>query len=203
VSPTASGARLSHNAGVDQQSVPSLVLEAQATARTRGFSQSCAREVGDLLRLLAATKPGGSVAESGTGTGVGAAWLLSGMDAAARLVTVEREAALATVAADLLAADTRARVLAGDWRLLIDEAPFDLFFCDGGGKRDAVDDVVALLAPGGILVLDDFEPAASWPPLYRGELDTLRLAYLEHPALFAREVRVSDTMACVVAVRRP
>jgi predicted O-methyltransferase YrrM len=203
VSPAVRGARLSHNARVDQQSVPPLVLDAEATARARGFSQSCAREVGALLRLLAATKPGGSVAESGTGAGVGAAWLLSGMDAAARLVTVEREATLATVAAELLAADPRARVLAGDWRLLTDEAPVDLFFCDGGGKRDAVDDVVALLAPGGVLVLDDFEPASSWPPLYRGELDTLRLAYLQHPALVAHEIRVSDTIACVVGVRRP
>ena len=41
------------------------------------------------LAALAASKPGGRLLELGTGTGIGTAWLLSGMDGDARLDTVD------------------------------------------------------------------------------------------------------------------
>ncbi|MFC1432390.1 O-methyltransferase [Streptacidiphilus sp. N1-3] len=163
---------------------------------------SCTPEVGRLLGLLAAAKPRGVVAESGTGTGVGTAWLHSGLGAAARLVTVERDRELAhRVAADF-ADDQRVRVLAGDWRMLEQHAPFDLFFCDGGGKRDHPQLVVDLLAPGGVLVLDDFTPSPGWPPRFDGDVDQLRVFYLTHPDLQATEVLTTPTSSAVIAVRR-
>ncbi|MEV3972644.1 transferase [Streptomyces sp. NPDC050698] len=109
---------------------------------------------------------------------------------------------LARRAAGLFADDSRVGVLTGDWRLLEQHAPFDVFFCDGGGKRDDPGRVVDLLAPGGILVLDDFTPSAEWPPRFEGEVDELRLFYLTHPDLDASGVLTTPTASAIVAARR-
>ncbi|GAA2284062.1 class I SAM-dependent methyltransferase [Streptomyces hawaiiensis] len=187
---------------MSERDVPARVLAAERIAVEAGFTKSCVREVGRLLRTAAAAKPGGVVAESGTGSGVGTAWLHSGLGDGARLVTVERDEELARRAAGVFADDGRVSVLTGDWRLLERHAPFDVFFCDGGGKRDDPHRVVELLAPGGILVLDDFTPSAEWPPRFEGEVDELRLFYLTHPDLDAAEVLTTPTGSAVVAARR-
>ncbi|WP_042409800.1 O-methyltransferase [Streptacidiphilus carbonis] len=182
--------------------VPTRVATAERAAAAAGFTLSCTREVGRLLSLAAAAKPTGTIAESGTGCGVGTAWLHSGLGSGARLVTAERNAALARTAAGIFADEEQVQVLAGDWRLLEQHAPFDVFFCDGGGKRDAQQDVVDLLAPGGVLILDDFTPSPDWPPRFAGEVDELRLFYLTHPDLVATEVLTTPTSSAVIAVRR-
>ncbi|MFF8013828.1 class I SAM-dependent methyltransferase [Streptomyces sp. NPDC007929] len=184
-----------------ERAVPARVLAAERLAAEAGFVKSCIPQVGRLLRTAAAAKPGGVVAESGTGSGVGTAWLHSGLGDGARLVTVERDEELARRAAGVFVDDGRVSVLT-DWRLLEEHAPFDVFFCDGGGKRDDPERVVELLAPGGILVLDDFTPSAQWPPRFDGEVDELRLFYLTHPELDAAEVLTTPTSSAVVAARR-
>ena len=181
---------------------PPCVVAAERVAAEVGFMHSCIPEVGRLLALAAAAKPCGVVAESGTGSGVGTAWLHSGLGAGARLVTVERDQELARRVAGVFADDDRVGVLTGDWRLLEQYAPFDVFFCDGGGKREDPERVVELLAPGGLLVLDDFTPSPHWPPRFGGEVDELRLFYLSHPALDATEVLTTPASSAVVAVRR-
>ena len=182
--------------------IPPRVSAAEEIAADEGFGKNCIPEVGRLLSLIAAAKPDGVIAESGTGCGVGTAWLHSGLGKGARLVTVEREENLARRAAGLFADDERVRVLTGDWRLIEQYAPFDVFFCDGGGKRDDPQIVVDLLAPGGVLILDDFTPSPEWPPRFDGEVDELRLFYLTHPALQATEVLTTPTSSAVIAVRR-
>lgn len=186
-----------------ERSIPARVVAAERIAAETGFDKSCIPEVGRLLRLAAASKPDGVIAESGTGTGVGTAWLHSGLGPGARLLTVERDEELARRAAAVFADDERVGVLTGDWRLLERHAPFDVFFCDGGGKRDDAQRVVELLAPGGLLLLDDFTPSPHWPPRFEGEVDELRLFYLTHPALNATEVLTTPTSSAVVAARRP
>ncbi|MFQ6854494.1 class I SAM-dependent methyltransferase [Streptomyces sp. 35M1] len=185
-----------------ERAVPPRVVAAERVASEAGFKKSCVPEVGRLLALAAASKPCGVVAESGTGSGVGTAWLHSGLGAGARLVTVERDEELARRAAGVFADDDRVSVLTGDWRLLEQHASFDVFFCDGGGKRDDPEKVVELLAPGGLLLLDDFTPSPHWPPRFEGEVDELRLFYLTHPALDATEVLTTPTSSVVVAARR-
>lgn len=185
-----------------EREVPPRVVAAERIAAEEGFKKSCIHEVGRLLRLAAAAKPDGVVAESGTGSGVGTAWLHSGLGTNARLFTVERDEQLARRAAGVFADDARVGVLTGDWRLLERHAPFDVFFCDGGGKRDAAEKVVELLAPGGLLILDDFTPSTHWPPRFEGEVDELRLFYLTHPALDATEVLTTPASSAVVAARR-
>lgn len=185
-----------------ERTVPPRVVAAERVASEAGFKMSCLPEVGRLLRLAAAAKPHGVIAESGTGSGVGTAWLHSGLGAGARLVTVERDEELARRAAGVFADDDRVSVLIGDWRLLEQHAPFDVFFCDGGGKRDDPERVVELLAPGGLLILDDFTPSPDWPPRFGGEVDELRLFFLTHPALDATEVLTTPASSAVVAARR-
>lgn len=184
-----------------ERAVPASVIAAERSAAEAGFTQSCTREVGRLLSAIAAAKPAGVIAESGTGAAVGTAWLHSALGPDARLVTVEHNPDLAARAARLFADDPRVEVLTGDWRLLEAHAPFDVFFCDGGGKRDDPARVVDLLAPGGVLVLDDFTPAPQWPPRFQGRLDELRLFYLCHPRLAAAEVLTTPTASAVVATR--
>ncbi|MFD3485510.1 O-methyltransferase [Streptomyces sp. NPDC058665] len=184
------------------RTVPPRVVAAERIAAETGFTKSCLPEVGRLLRLAAASKPDGVVAESGTGSGVGTAWLHSGLGAGARLVTVERDEELARRASGVFADDERVSVMTGDWRLLERHAPFDVFFCDGGGKRDDPGRVVELLAPGGLLILDDFTPSPHWPPRFEGRVDELRVFYLTHPALEATEVLTTPASSAVVAARR-
>lgn len=181
--------------------IPETVLSAERAAAEAGFAKSCLREVGRLLSTAAAAKPAGVIAESGTGAGVGTAWLHSALGPHARLVTAEHDLRLAAVVAERYADDTRVEVLAGDWRLLEAHAPFDVFFCDGGGKRDEPRRVVDLLAPGGVLILDDFTPAPQWPPSFRGEVDELRVFYLCHPGLAATEVLTTPTTSAIIATR--
>lgn len=103
------------------------MVAAERVASQAGFKKSCIPEVGRLLKLAAAAKPDGVIAESGTSSGVGTAWLHSGLDAA-RLVTVERDEELARRVAGVFADDDRVSALAGDWRLIEQLAPFDVFF---------------------------------------------------------------------------
>ncbi len=56
-----------------------------------------------------------------------------------------------------------------------------------------VDAVVDLVEPGGIVVLDDFTPCESWPPITYGRVDTLREQWLTDERFTAVEVMVART----------
>ncbi len=184
--------------------LPELVVAAKAAAAELGFAHSCSDSTGWLLRTLAAVLPPGSrVGESGTGCGVGTAWLLSAA-VDLELITVEREPDRVAAARAALRAvsGSSVLVLGADWSELSAHGPFDLLFCDGGGKTTDPDAVVGLLAPGGLVIFDDFAPSDDWPPRYRGAVDVLRLTYLQHPLLTATEIGVSSTETVVLGVRR-
>jgi hypothetical protein len=66
--------------------LPPLVQRAVDLARRLGFAYSCRPEHGRLLRALAAGA--GAIGETGTGCGVGLAWLASGARPGTRLVSV-------------------------------------------------------------------------------------------------------------------
>ena len=157
---------------------PELVSRALAAARESGFPLS--REdgerlgmpsaslpaVGQFLAVLAAGCFGGTIAEFGTGTGVGAAWMASAMPADCTLVTAELDPGRAALAASVLSADPRVQVIEGDAdTVLAPLAPFDLIFNDGG-QRDAASFAarVGMLKAGGYIVSDDLTPVAALPP---------------------------------------
>lgn len=181
--------------------LPPIVAAALDRARGLGFVSSARMETGRLLAALAAGRES-LIGETGTGAGVGAAWIASALRPGARLVTVDRDAGLAGSARALFAGDDRVRVLVGDWTQLADHGPFCMLFVDGGAKQDGPDAVADLVAPGGTVVLDDFTPSTHWPPVYRGRVDSLREAWLTDERFVAAEVAVTSDAAVLVATRR-
>ena len=183
--------------------LPPLVERAVGLARRQGFPNSCRPEHGRLLHALAAGAT--AIGETGTGCGVGLAWLASGARPATRLVSVEIDAERAGLVASLFADLPQVAVLPGDWREIHRAGPFDLLVLDGGapGKSGGIPaDPEALLRPGGTLVIDDLTPAGSWPPRFDGQVDQARMHWLTHPALAAAELRLAPDLAALVATRR-
>ncbi|ANP54840.1 putative O-methyltransferase YrrM [Streptomyces griseochromogenes] len=188
--------------GID--GLPPLVRDALTAARASGFAHSCRPEQGRLLHALAGGAPA-RIGETGTGLGVGLAWLASGAGRGVRLYSVERDPERARAAAGVFAGRPEVTVLCGDWRRIEAYGPFDLLVLDGGGQgkaaADPPADVERLLVPGGTVVVDDFTPATGRPPLHEGAPDLPRLHWLAHPALRATELRLAPDLSTVVGTR--
>jgi predicted O-methyltransferase YrrM len=177
--------------------VGELIERAERLARELGFTRSCIPEVGTLLHGL--TPGRRRVGEIGTGTGVGAAWIIAALDERASFVTVEFDEERAAAAAHLFAGLPSVRVLRGDWHQVMPrEAPFDLLFYDGGGKQNPERDgqqVVDLLAPGGLVVMDDLTRGRAGP-------DPVREFWLGHSELVGTEILTTPSTAAIIASKR-
>jgi predicted O-methyltransferase YrrM len=163
-------------ADLSSTEIPVLVRQAYAAARRIGFpvarddpghgrGSASLQGTGRFLAMLAAGCTGGSIAELGTGAGIGSAWIAGAMPADCTLVTAEIDPVRAAAAATVLKGDSRVRVLTGDWtELLPPLSPYDLIFCDSG-VRDAAtfSGLVDLLKPGGRIVNDDITPVLALP----------------------------------------
>ncbi|TRV77229.1 hypothetical protein FKN01_15860 [Streptomyces sp. 130] len=147
-----------------------------ADADGAGFAMSCEDRTGSLLATLAASKPGGLFIELGTGVGAGAAWLAGGMDATARLITVEQDPDVQAIASKHLGDDPRIDFVTADvdtW--LSEQEPgerFDFAYVDcRPGKYLRLPDLLALLRPGGLYVVDDMLPQVTWPDDHQSRVD--------------------------------
>ncbi len=179
-----------------------MVARALDLSRRRGFVTSSRSETGRLLAALAASRTG-TLGECGTGCGVGAAWLSSGARTGSKVVTAEVDAGLAEAVGELFAADSRVEVITGDWVALRDHGPFSMLFLDVRDAKHSGADVVAeLLQPGGIVVLDDFTPCSTWPPMYEGRVDTMRETWFLDERFNTVEVMVATDAAVLIAARR-
>ncbi len=182
--------------------LPHIVQRAFDVSRRAGYVSFCRNETGRLLAALAATRAG-TMAEFGTGCGVGTAWLRSGAREGARIVSAELDATLAEAAAEIFTDDPSVEVLAADWSVLRERGPYSLLFLDSGSPEDMrVDQIVDLVEPGGIVVLDDFTPCEMWPPVTFGRVDTLREQWLTDERFTASEVMVTSDASAVIATRR-
>lgn len=182
--------------------VPPIVARAFDVSRRAGYVSFCRNETGRLLATLAATR-GGTLAEFGTGCGVGTAWLRSGVRNGARILTAELDARLAKAAAEIFVDDPQVEVLEADWSTLHQHGPYSLIFLDSGDPESVrVDAVVDLLEPGGIVVLDDFAPCEMWPPISYGRVDTLREEWLTDDRFTAVEVMIAPDASALIATRR-
>jgi predicted O-methyltransferase YrrM len=176
--------------------VPPLVAAATARASQAGFLMSCDPAVGRLLAVLAANLPEGArVLELGTGTGVGTAWMVSGLlpRTDVTVTSVEKDP------------ETAAAAASGYWPAFVglrcDDAlevlgegeAFDLIFADApGGKWDGLDRSVAALRPHGLLVVDDMTPQPGWTAGHRAATGEVRRALLADPALISAELPVGS-----------
>jgi len=182
--------------------LPEVVSRAFAVSRRHGYVSFCRNETGRLLATLAATRTG-TLAEFGTGCGVGTAWLRSGVPAGATILTAELDPKLATSAAEIFEGDDQVEVLSADWSTLRDRAPFSLLFLDAREPKDSgADAIVDLVEPGGVVVLDDFTPCSSWPPVFGGRVDTLREQWLLDERFTTVEVMVAPDASVLVAAKR-
>lgn len=131
------------------------------------FSMPSEPKTGAMLRVLAATKPGGRLLELGTGTGLSTAWLLDGMDCEAKLISVDIDSESQAVAREILGSDPRLEILTADAAMFLSQqvhSSFDLIFADSiPGKYVLLEETLALLRPGGLYVIDDMLPQANWP----------------------------------------
>jgi predicted O-methyltransferase YrrM len=162
----------------------------------------CRNETGRLLAALAATRAG-TLAEFGTGTGVGTAWLRSGVRGDAHILTAELDPKLAGAAAQIFEDDPQVEVRAADWATLTDAGPFSLLYLDSGDPESvSVDAVADLVEEGGIVVLDDFTPCEIWPPVFQGRVDTLREEWLTDERFTAVDVMVAPDASTLIATKR-
>jgi predicted O-methyltransferase YrrM len=167
------------------------------------FSMQSEPRTGAMLRVLAATKPGGRLLELGTGTGLSTAWPLDGMDRDARLITVDIDPGSQAVARGILGDDTRLEIVTEDAAVFLRRqavGSFDLIFADAmPGKYELLDAALVLLRPGGIYVVDDLLPQANWPEGHAGKVPQLLVDLAERPGL--RIVELAWSSGLLVAAR--
>ena len=181
--------------------VPELVSATLDLSRQRGFITSIRNETGRLLASLAASRSG-TLAELGTGCGVGSAWLSSGAPKGARVVSAELDPALAGDVQKIFAGTYNVEVIAGDWSSLEQYAPFSLLFVDVRDVMESIDVLADLMEPGGMVVLDDFVPSAFWPPIVEGRVDTVRERWLTDIRFAAVEMLIDIDASLIIATRR-
>lgn len=147
---------------------PAVLKDIEEATKNIGFTMGSDLQTGSLLRTLAAAKPSGSFLELGTGTGLSAAWLLDGMDAQSRLTSVDKNENVTVIARRILGHDSRVTFVTMDGVAFIDSmreqgTTFDFIFADmQPGKYQHLDEALALLAPGGLYVVDDLLMLSSW-----------------------------------------
>ena len=95
--------------------LPPLVGTAVRAARQAGFAKSCLPSHGRLLQLLAGGIDQGVIGETGTGCGVGLAWLASGARPGVRRVSIDHDPRLARICHAVFAQVPSVTVLAGDY----------------------------------------------------------------------------------------
>jgi len=162
--------------GDNTAAAPAAWADIRASTAAMGFDMPSEANTGAMLRLLAASKPGGRLLELGTGTGLATTWLLSGMDVAARLISVDVDSVVQAVAREALVDERLCFVLADglDYVRGQQASSFDMIFADAWpGKYDGLDETLALLAPGGLYVIDDMTPQSNWPPGHQARVDDL------------------------------
>ena len=133
-----------------------------ARARAAEVGVGCVdATTGTVLRLLTGTARAKSVVELGTGAGVSALWLLSGMRPDGVLTTVDLESEHQRLARQSLVeagyGTGRVRLIAG--RALevlprLSDAAYDVVFCDAAPAEntDYLEAALRLLRPGGVVV---------------------------------------------------
>jgi predicted O-methyltransferase YrrM len=119
---------------------------------------------GATLRFLAATVRAKAVVELGTGAGISACWLISGMEPDGILTSIDTETEHQRAARSTFA---EVGITAGRVRLIngralevlprLTDGAYDLVFCDAAPTESAayLAEAMRLLRPGGIVVFDD------------------------------------------------
>jgi predicted O-methyltransferase YrrM len=198
--------------------LPPKLARVQVLTAALDFTMASERGTGNLLQVLAASKPGGRFLELGTGTGIATAWLLSGMDATSTLISIDTDPSVQSVAREILDADPRLTLLNEDAEAWLNAhfavlppsqnpppkrgEQFDLIFADAmPGKFIARDQALALVAPGGFYIVDDLLPQPNWPEGHAEKIPPLQYSLSSHPGFFS--LPMAWASGIMVLVRKP
>lgn len=135
--------------------------------KENGFTMPSVPLACSLLETLAASKPGGKLLELGTGTGLSTAWILQGMDEDSTLISLDYDEALLKIAEEYLGHDDRLELVLQDGEAWVNanlDKRYDFIFADTWhGKYILLDEVLNMLNPGGLYIIDDMLPQENWP----------------------------------------
>jgi predicted O-methyltransferase YrrM len=170
-----------------------------------GFKMGSEPQTGALLRTLAATKPGGRFLELGTGTGIGTAWLLSGMDDNSRLDSVEIDSNVSDIARRHLGKDPRVTFHSADGIAFLKKIPdprYDLVYADTWpGKFTHLELALSLVRVGGIYFIDDLLPQPTWPAEHASKIRMLIDELEKRPDFVATRLAWSSGIMVLVRTK--
>lgn len=149
------------------QPFPNTYTAILAATENAGFSMASEALTCSLLKTLAGSKVSAKFLELGTGTGLSTAWILDGMDHKSTLVSIDNDASFLAIASDFLSGDDRLELVLTDGATWIEknrDQKFDYIFADTWhGKYLLLDQVLDMLNPGGLYIIDDMLPQKNWP----------------------------------------
>lgn len=186
------------------QSLPPAYRGLEKATADSGFTMPSDIMTCTLLRTLAASKPKGRFLELGTGTGLATSWILDGMDSTSTLISIDNDETLLKIAGSFLGKDPRLTLSAMDgeeWVTKNSDARFDYIFADTWhGKYLMLDEVLQMVNPGGLYIIDDMIPQANWPEGHHEKALNLVKYLDERPDFFI--TKQSWASGIVVAVKR-
>jgi predicted O-methyltransferase YrrM len=149
------------------QNIPVHYKEIFKATEEAGFTMASDIQTCSLLRTLASTKPNGELLELGTGSGLSTSWILDGMNNNASLISVDNDESFLNIAKKYLSLDKRLSLIKKDGEIWIKEnlsKKFDFIFADTWpGKYNHLEEIITMLKPGGIYIIDDMSPQSNWP----------------------------------------
>ena len=157
---------------------PKVLKDIVADTKKIGFDMCGEKDVGVLLRVLAASKSG-EFLELGTGTGLSTAWILDGMDENSHLITVDNDEKLLDIAQKHLAHYQNVEFVCDDANVFLEKLKkenkrFDFIFADTwAGKYEMPDDTLDMLKEKGFYIIDDMLPQPNWPEGHEKKVEKL------------------------------
>jgi predicted O-methyltransferase YrrM len=142
------------------------------------------------------------VLEIGTGTGVGLAWMTSGLGGRedVEVVSIEADPELSEAARSIGWSSNVEVVTADALAVLGDFGSFDLVFADAAPvKYGNIDAILGALRPGGFLVIDDLVSTARTAPQHVADKDSLRRTLMRKPDV--QVVEFSEPNGVMVVAR--
>jgi predicted O-methyltransferase YrrM len=150
-----------------KQAYPKAYYEIEKATADSGFTMASDVLTCSLLKTLAATKPGSTFLELGTGTGLSTSWILEGMDAESTLISIDNDDRFLAIAQQFLGNDDRLELVCtdgADWFEQNGHLMFDYIFADTWhGKYLLLNEAINMLKPGGLYIIDDMLPQPNWP----------------------------------------
>jgi predicted O-methyltransferase YrrM len=151
----------------------SIISQSQAIQ----FGMPSDPETGSLLRSLSGSKPGGTMLDIGTGTGLSLSWIADGADADTAIISIDNNVNYQQIAKSIFEDDNRITIICADgseWLSNYQGPSFDLIFADAWpGKFDCLETALSLVKKGGFYLVDDLLPQPNWPEDHQPNVDRL------------------------------